>query len=141
MTRKSPRLSKRKHEATAEIEEAAYFFRFGYLLAKQQNFGTGKSRRQLLDFWTRHRREILAANSRQCEALKKPFVRPRPFMDEIEREHPRRQVGVETWWGPWTASGAPTEPETDAVYEDDATYLHRLGLLAGWELEVLNDFK
>ncbi len=141
MARKPPRLSKRKHETTAEIEAAAAYFRFGYLLAGQKNFGTGKTRRELLDFWTRHRREILAANNRQCEALKKPFSRPWPFMDETEKAHPRLQVGIVEWWGPWTASGAPTEPESEAEFENDQEFLTRLGLAEPWELETLRKGK
>lgn len=107
-------------------------------MPKTSPWAAGKSKSEITAFWRKHRREILIEDDRQRQALGKPFRRPSIYLDEIEREHPRRQVGVETWWGPWTASGAPTEPETDAVYEDDRDYLKRLGLLAGWELEVMN---
>jgi hypothetical protein len=130
---------RKRTAGTAEISEAARYFRLLHLMPKTSPWAAGKSKQEIRDFWKKHRAEILREDDRQRQALGKPFRRPSIYMDEIEREHPRRQVGTETWWGPWTAAGAPTEPETDAVYEDDRDYLKRLGLLAGWELEAWDD--
>jgi hypothetical protein len=98
-------------------------------------WATGKSKQQILDFWKKHRAEILAEDDRQRQALGKPFMRPAIYLDELEAKHPRRQIGTETWVGPVRPDGGD-RTESEPVYEDDVTYLHRLGLAEPWELET-----
>ena len=59
--------------------------------------------------------------------------RPEYFWQEIRE--PRRQIGTEEFWGPWTAGGPPKEPEILPVYESDYQFLNRLGMLLPWEIE------
>lgn len=106
-----------------------------------KSFLAGMTKRDRLGYWRKHRAAILAASNRQCETQKKPFVRPWPYLAELEKEHPRRQVGVVEWWGPWTPAGAPTEPESEAEFENDQEFLTRLGLLEPWEVELLKKRK
>lgn len=120
----------------AEIEAAAEYFRFGYLLGGADTWGSDKTKAEILDFYRKHKAEILAANSRQCQSHKEPFRRPYPFWDELEAEHPRKKTGTERWWGPWTKSGPPKTETVSPVFENDQQYLARLGLLEDWEKEI-----
>lgn len=138
MARKPPRLSKRKHETTAEIEEAAHFFRFGYLIGCGKSFLAGMGARDRLQYWRKHKTAIMAADDRQRQAANKPYQRCYPFWEEIERENPRRQTGVARWIGPCRPDGGD-RTEVDPIFETDAQYLHRLNLLAPWELEAAAD--
>ncbi len=119
---------------SAEIYQAAFYFRFGYLIVCGKSFLADMTKRDRLAYWRKNKTAIMAADDRQRQAANKPFQRPYPFMDEIEREHPRRRIGTETWVGPCRPDGGD-RTETDAVYETDRDYLYRLGLLSDWELE------
>lgn len=137
MASKQGRKSNKKHESTAEIEEAAHFFRFGYLIGCGRSFLADMSHRDRLTYWRRHRAAIQAANSRQCQAAGKLAQRPYPLLLELEARHPRRVVRVEKYWPPWTAAGPPKAQESEPILENDAEYLARLGLLEAWELELI----
>lgn len=120
---------------SADIAEAAKYFRILHLMPGTSPWAACKSKTEITAFWRKHRREILIEDDRQRQALGKPFRRSGIYMDELEAKHKRRQTGVERWIGPCRPDGGD-RTEVDPVYEDDAAYLHRLGLLAGWELEA-----
>jgi hypothetical protein len=129
--------TRKRAGGAAEIAEAAAFYRFFHLCPGASTWAEGKSKTELSDFWRCNKKAIMAEDSRQRQEANKPFQRPMRFWDELERTHPRLQVGVVEWWPPWTAAGPPTKPESEAEFENDQEFLTRLGLLAPWEVELL----
>lgn len=92
-----------------------------------------KSEAEVLKFWQKNRKEILEwfiERNRQNKG--EPGKRPEMFWQEITEE--RRKTGTEKWIGPVRSDGGSREI-TEDVYESDAQYLDRLGLLTGWEKE------
>lgn len=119
---------------SAEIENAAQYYRFGYLL-NTDTWGSGKTENELRAFWKTNRDAIMAAASAQCERINKPFQRPYPFW-EWEKREPRKRTGTEKWHGP-QCGPKPRIFHKDAIYESDQEYLTRLDLLLDWEKELI----
>jgi len=63
-----------------------------------------------------------------------PFKRPKAYLAELERKHPRKVTGQRESWTHWDNNGAPKSPTIEFIYETDEEYLTRLGLLESWEV-------
>ena len=99
-------------------------------------WGEDKSEEEIQAFWQKHKKEIISWYiERNRQRKGEPGKRPSFFWDELEPENPRKKTGILKWWGPWGKDGPPKEPEVDDVFESDAEFLDRLGLLTGWEKE------
>ncbi len=90
------------------------------------------------DAWEKHRDAIMARHAASYRAWGRlPGRRPWPFFRfDLEPAHPRLVVGKEMVHLPY-GSGPVPKPDGKDVYESDAQYLLRLGLLYDWEKELL----
>lgn len=128
------KVTRTRQGGSAEIESAAQYFLFGYLL-NAATWGTGKTEKELRSFWKANRAAIMTAASARCERINKPFQRPFPFWDWEKRE-PRKRIAWEKWTGP-QCGPVPRINHRDPVYESDEEYLTRQGLLFDWEKQII----
>lgn len=135
MPTKRVRVSRSRTGGDAEIEAAAYYFRFGYLLGGAETWGSGKTEKEIMAFWRANKTAILAADDETRRKLKKPFFRCYPLLDELEAQHPRKQTGKESYTRFWREGPEGQKVFTEPVFETDQEYLTRLGLLEPWEID------
>lgn len=118
----------------AEIAAAAAYFDRTYLLGETiKTWGSGKTEADIRDFWEKNREALMAESSKRNKEAGRPFQRPFPFWD-WEKHPPRLKVGRERWMGPLKGP-EPRKWHVEAIYEDDADYLIRLGLAEDWEIK------
>jgi hypothetical protein len=123
----------RGRTGAAGLTEAAlsYFWWGGTI--PSNSWAEGKSEAEILKFWKKHRTAILEWYvEKNLHRKGDPGKRPEFFWSEIEGENPRQKIGTERWIGPVRSDGGSREI-TDDVYETDARFLDRLGLLEPWE--------
>ena len=84
------------------------------------------------EFWNENRDAIMAAYLEEKREAKRPFNRPDFYFEELEKKHPRKQIGIKEWTGPQTGP-EPREVHRDPIYESNEDYLKRLKLTEQWE--------
>jgi len=98
----------------------------------EQNPWKGQDARR---FWKQNKQEIMRTYMEQKREKNEPFKRPKAYLAELERKHPRKVTGQRESWTHWDNNGAPKSPTIEFIYETDEEYLTRLGLLESWEVE------
>lgn len=112
----------------------------GYLLGLDDGWHHEHNEEEHRAAWAKYREAILARDQAENEACGRRIGRRSwaYFQYDLEPVHPRVVVGKEKYHAPW-GDGTPVErPNGKDVYEDDAQYLARLGLLYEWEIDAMH---
>lgn len=129
MARKNANLRERRGTGLTQ-EWLTYFWWNGSINNK---FAQSRTPKDVAAMWHGHREEILAYYlKKSLEGKAEPGRRPDLFWDELrEQGHRRQKVGTVTY----QYVGGPV---TDTTCESDYEFLKRLGLLRGYEKDLVD---